>query len=76
VRQAVAEVVQEVAAGQSPQLQQVIAQYLTQIPAAVRRSLRRPADPTGITVPAGLVLEQARDLLPLLPVRLPRLPTG
>src|SRR2546425_583776 len=31
VRQTVAEVVQEVAAGQAPQLQHVIAQYLTQI---------------------------------------------
>ena len=41
-----------------------------------RQSLRRPADPSGVTVPATLALRQAQDLLPLLPSRLPRFRPG
>src|SRR5438874_1924416 len=51
VRQEAAEVVREELAGQPAEVQQAVEVYLTQVPAAIRRSLRRPADPTGTTVP-------------------------
>ena len=53
--------------------QQLVAAYLNQIPASLHRSLRRPTDITGKTVPPDLVLERADDLLQLLPQQLPRL---
>jgi serine/threonine protein kinase len=46
------------------------------VPAAVRRTLRRPSDPAGRTVPAGLPLRRAEDLIPLLPDRTPRFQPG
>ena len=46
--------VQAVAADQPAEVQQALTAYLTQVPAAIRRSLRRPSDPTGTTVPATL----------------------
>ncbi len=42
--------------------QQKIATYLGQVPGMIRRSLRRPADPTGTTVPADLSLRSPEDL--------------
>ena len=42
----------------------------------MRQSLRRPADPSGKTVPAGLALRRPEDLLPLLPQGLPRFKPG
>ena len=53
-----------------------LATYLTQVPAAMRRSLRRDADPSGKTVPATLAIRRPDDLLPLLPSRLPRFKPG
>ena len=61
------QVVQEVAADQPVEVQQAIAAYLNQVPATIQRSLRRPSDRTGRSVPAYLALRQAEDLLPLLP---------
>src|SRR5207244_5376364 len=43
--------------------------FLTQIPGAVRQSLKRPDDPTGKTVPPGFDLTSAGDLLKRLPTR-------
>src|SRR5207248_1087158 len=43
--------------------------YLTQIPAAVRQSLRRADDPTGTTVPLAFSLDRPEDVLSLLPAR-------
>ena len=57
---AVKEVVREVAAGASPDVREALTTYLRQVPAEIRRTLRRPSDPTGTTVPAGLVLSQGR----------------
>jgi serine/threonine protein kinase len=65
----------ELAPGQ-PEKQQALVAYLTQIPGTVRRSLRRPADPEGQTVPPGLLLEGPEDLLPFLPTRMPRFKAG
>jgi formylglycine-generating enzyme required for sulfatase activity len=50
--------------------------YLAQVPAAVRQSLRRPADPTGCTAPPALLIGRAGDLLPLLPQGMPRYRAG
>ena len=76
MRVAVAEVVQEVAGDKLDALQQAVANYLLQIPAAVRRTLRRPADPSGRTAPPAFRLEKADDLLPLLPERTARFRPG
>ena len=46
--------------------------YLSQIPAAVKQSLKRADDPTGFTVPAGFALDSADDVFKLLPPRPPR----
>ena len=47
-----------------------LASYLTQIPATVRQTLRRPDDPTGTTVPLSFALDQPEQLLALLPNRM------
>ncbi len=64
------------APGLTPEAQQAVAAYLTQVPAAIRRSLRRPSDPTGTTVPLSLPLSQPEELARLLPPRPPRFKPG
>ncbi|HXG10562.1 MAG TPA: serine/threonine-protein kinase, partial [Gemmataceae bacterium] len=76
MRAAVAEVVEEFAADRPAEVKQALADYLTQVPAAIRRSLRRPADPAGITVAPEQIVSKAEDLLPFLPARLPRFKPG
>ncbi len=46
-------------------------QYLSQIPAQIRQSMRRVGDPSGKTVPATQRFAAVEDLLPLLPTKLP-----
>jgi len=75
-RQAAEQVTREVAAGQPPEVQVALTSYLSQVPAAVRQSLRRPADPTGTSIPATLALNKPEDLVPFLPARLPRFKPG
>ena len=55
---------------------EIVEQYLAAIPPAVRASLRRPADPTGLTVPADFAVRSADDVIRLLPARLPRFRPG
>lgn len=50
--------------------------YLALVPATVRRSLRRPNDPSGKTVPSGLAIRKATDVVPFLPTRMPRFEAG
>jgi serine/threonine protein kinase len=69
-------VVGEIAPDHPEPVRQNVASYLAQVPAAIRQSLRRPTDPTGTMIPAGLVLRRCEDLLPLLPARLPRFRPG
>ena len=76
IRRQIAEAVAEAAGDQPPEARQALEGYLLQVPAAVRQTLRRPADPSGKTVPAGLALSRAEDLIPLLPTRLPRFRPG
>jgi len=72
----VRQVLREVAPELPEPQREMIENYLIQVPAAVRRSLRRPADPTGTTIPRGLRLGKATDLLPLLPSHPPRFKAG
>jgi hypothetical protein len=76
VRQLVADAVQQVAAGASAQIQEALRSYLTHVPAAIRRSLRRPSDPSGTTVPLSQTIRDAQDLVPFLPAHLPRFKAG
>jgi eukaryotic-like serine/threonine-protein kinase len=76
VNRAVAEAVAAEAGGQPAEIQHKITAYLTQMPAMIRRSLRRPSDPTGTTLPATLSLSQPEDLVRFLPPRLPRFKSG
>jgi serine/threonine protein kinase len=68
--------VAEVAVGKPPEIQQALIDYLTQLPGSVRQSLRRPADPSGTTLPPDFVLEGPDNLVPFLPARLPRFKPG
>ena len=74
VRQQVAEAVRETAAGQPAEVQVALTSYLTQVPAMIRRSLRRPSDLDGTTVKRPPC--KAADLLPFLPPKLPRFRPG
>jgi serine/threonine protein kinase/Flp pilus assembly protein TadD len=76
VRQAAEAVAAQEAADQPAAVRQTLAAYLNQLPASIRQSLRRPSDPGGTTVPAGLSLRKPEDLLPLLPAGLPRFKPG
>ncbi len=76
VLQAAEQVAGAEAAGQPALVRQALTAYLGQVPASVRQSLRRPSDPGGTTVPAGLPLKKAEDLLALLPAGLPRFRPG
>jgi formylglycine-generating enzyme required for sulfatase activity len=64
------------AAGQPPDVRRVLAAYLEQVPANIRRWLRRPEDPSGTRVPSQLQLHEAEDLLPLLPLRVAHFEPG
>jgi serine/threonine protein kinase/outer membrane protein assembly factor BamE (lipoprotein component of BamABCDE complex) len=76
MQDAVKDVVCQVASDCSDAVQEAIAAYLTQVPAAIRRSLRRPSEPAGKTVPPGRSLSRAEDLAQLLPPRAPRFKPG
>lgn len=62
--------------GEPALVQEQAAAYLTLLPSQIRRSLRRPSDPRGATIPPFLKLQRASDLLALLPTRLPRFAAG
>lgn len=72
----VAEIVAENAAGASAEVQAQVVDLVCQIPASIRRGLRRPDDPSGITVPKTVKLESADDLIKLLPHKLSRFKPG
>jgi formylglycine-generating enzyme required for sulfatase activity len=75
-RRLAARAVAEEAPLQPEALKLSLVTYLAQLPAAVRQTQRRPADPSGRTVCAGLVLSRPADVLALLPPRLPRFEKG
>ncbi|MBI2808208.1 MAG: SUMF1/EgtB/PvdO family nonheme iron enzyme [Planctomycetes bacterium] len=76
LKQIVAQVVAELAPQASPEMKQGLSQYLMQIPGATRQALKRPADPSGTTVPATLAFKGPADVLALLPVGLAQFQPG
>jgi formylglycine-generating enzyme required for sulfatase activity len=76
IREQIEETVAAVASDRPPEVQLALSLYLSQVPAAVRQSLRRPSDPSGLSVPPLLALNEPDDLLPLLPAQLPRFQPG
>jgi serine/threonine protein kinase len=75
-QRAAAEVVREVVPIAPVEDRVALELYLSQVPGAVRRSLRRADDPTGRTVPPGFALNTPDDLVKLLPPQMPRFRTG
>jgi hypothetical protein len=69
VRQAVLQVIKEIAADQPRPVQKELGTYLLRVPLAIRKQLRRPDDPTGTTVPPDRRLQKPDDLVPLLTVQ-------
>lgn len=59
-----------------PELEKGLIGYLEQIPLAIRTTLRRPADPTGRSIPRNFSLRKPEEFLKLLPQRPPRFRTG
>lgn len=76
LRAEVARIVREEASALPAAQQAQVAGYLGQVPAMIRRSLRRRSDPTGTTIAAGTAFRKPEDLLPLLPATLPRFKAG
>ncbi len=73
---AVTEAVRDAAGDQPAEVQVALTNYLTQVPAAIRRSLRRPSDPSGTTFAATDTLRHADDLARFLPSRPPQFKPG
>jgi hypothetical protein len=61
-----AEIIREEGAGLSDAERRAVLDYLRQVPALVRRSQRRPADPEGRSVRPGATFDRPDDLLSLL----------
>lgn len=76
VKAAVQQVVGELAGDKPPEVKKSLELYLSQVPVAMRQSLRRPADPGGLSMPLSLVFDEPDQVLPLLPARLPRFQPG
>src|SRR5262245_52472126 len=75
-RRLAARAVAEEAGCQPEELQLELISYLSQLPATIRQTQRRPADPTGRTVCAALAIRGPADVLALLPGRPPRFHKG
>lgn len=69
-------VVREVATNQPPEIRETLTLYLQQVPTMIRRSLKRPSDVRGLSVPTHLRLARADDLRAMLPGQLPRFRPG
>jgi hypothetical protein len=70
------EVARQVAREAKPDEQVALQLYLTQIPGAVRASLKRADDPSGKTVPPDFALNSPEDLAKVLPPRAPHFRPG
>ena len=76
VRKAAEEVASAEGKGLTDEIRLTLVATLGQMQDSTRKSLRRPADPSGKTVPAGLSLKTDTDLIPFLPPRPPRFKPG
>ncbi|MCE9568184.1 MAG: protein kinase [Planctomycetes bacterium] len=75
-RRAAEEVVRQVAKDAKPDEQLALELYLTQIPGAIRQSMKRADDPSGKSVPADFAVNSPQDLARLLPPRAPHFRPG
>ena len=76
-RRAAAEAVRDALPADTPDADKISLElYLTQLPGAVRQTLKRPDDPTGLTTPAAFDLASPDDVVKLLPARPPRFAPG
>ena len=69
-------VLEQIAPNQPKAIKQRAATYLNMVPATIKKSLRRPADLTGLTIPAHLRIRGPSDLQQFVPDRLPRFEVG
>jgi serine/threonine protein kinase len=76
VRDEAREAAHEVCVGQPPEIEKRVADYLTLMPALIRRSFQRPSDGKGLSVPLRLSVVRPEDLLEFLPMRLARFQAG
>jgi formylglycine-generating enzyme required for sulfatase activity len=76
IRQAADAAVGAAAPGQPAEVRQGLADYLSLVPIAIRRSLRGAGDWAGGRAPAELSLRQPADLVALLPLSRPRFRPG
>jgi len=76
VKRTAAAVARETAAAGSVEDRVSLEMYLTQIPGAIRQSLKRADDPSGKTVPADFSLDDATELLRRLPQRMAKFRAG
>src|SRR5262245_59747249 len=76
VKQTAAEVAREVANSAPVEERIALELYLTQVPGAVRQSLKRAEDPSGKTVPADFAVDSPEDLAKMLPARAPQFRPG
>jgi eukaryotic-like serine/threonine-protein kinase len=67
---------QRLAGDQPDGVVQQVSAYLNMVPATIQRSLRRPDDPSGRTVPPNLTIRSASDLQRFIPDRMPRFKPG
>jgi serine/threonine protein kinase len=75
-RRAAEEVARRIASQAQPEERLALELYLTQIPGAIRQSLKRADDPSGKSVPADFALSGPQDLARLLPPRAPHFRPG
>jgi serine/threonine protein kinase len=76
VRREARQIAEEVLAGRPAEEVARLGEYLNQVPAVARQSLKRPDDLGGKTVPAQMNLHDPAQLANLLPRRLPRFQPG
>ncbi len=76
IRAEVAEIVADLAHDRPEPVREAMAQYLSQVPGAIRQTMRRPSDPTGTTVPPSMAMRGPDDILTILPTRMPRFHPG
>ena len=73
----VAEQVAKQVANEAPPEERIALElYLTQLPGAVRQSLKRADDPTGKTVPPEWAIEIPEDFAKMLPLKVPHFRPG
>jgi serine/threonine protein kinase len=70
------QVAKQVASEAPPEERIALELYLTQLPGAVRQSLKRADDPTGKTVPPEWAIEIPEDFAKMLPLKVPHFRPG